>query len=181
MANFSVANTTAIGGGNVQQAAASTYKSLVVVGNSSASTATNFGGMYRRGKLYDLIIGTAGTPADNYYEFDVVSITLGTTPAGITGSLVSSISSTFTLDPADFACVSAIQINSTAEVGITALTEKWYLGINQRASYRWVCAPGSEILYPANSSATGTNGLAFRGRSAASTVSMTGTVMVSEQ
>lgn len=181
MANFSVTNTTAIGGGTAQQAAASTYKSLIVTGNSSATSANVGGGAFRRGKMYDILLGTAGTPADNYYEFDVTTITLGTTPTGITGSLISSLSSTFGLDPADVSFVSAILINSTAEVGITALTEKWYLGINQRASYRWVCAPGSEILYPANSSATGNNGLSFRGRSAAATVTMTGTVMVSEQ
>ena len=181
MANFSIANTTAVGGGNVQQAAASTYKSLIVVGNSSATTATNGAGTYRRGKLYDLMIGTAGTPADNYYEFDVGTITLGTTPAGITGTLISSLSSSFTLDPADINITAAIEINSTGEVGIGTVVEKWYLGINQRASYRWVCAPGSEILYPANSSATNPNGLTVRGRSAAGTVNMTATVMVSEQ
>lgn len=181
MANFTVTNTTAMGGGNVQQAAAATYKSLIVVGNSSATTAAFGAGGYRRGKLYDLMIGTAGTPADNYYEFDITTITLGTTPSGITGSLISSLSSTIALDPADINFVAAIQINSTAEVGIAALTEKWYLGINQRASYRWVCAPGSEILYPANSSLAGTNALAVRGRSAASTVNMTCTTMVSEQ
>lgn len=181
MANFTVTNTTAIGGGTAQQAAAATYKSLIVVGNSSATTANVGGGAYRRGKLYDILVGTAGTPADNYYEFDVASITLGTTPSGILNTLISSLSSTFACDPADTAFVSAIQINSTNEVGISALAEKWYLGINQRASYRWVCAPGSELVYPANSSATGTNGLSFRGRSAASTVNMTGTVMVSEQ
>jgi hypothetical protein len=181
MANFTVTNTTAMGGGSVQLAAGAAYKSLIVVGNSSATTANVGGGAFRRGKLYDLLVGTAGTPADNYYEFDVALITLGTTPAGITGTLISSLSSTFALDPADVSFVSAIEINSTGEVGITALTEKWYLGINQRASYRWVCAPGSEILYPANSSGTGTNGLTYRGRSAAGTVNMTGTVMVSEQ
>lgn len=181
MANFTVANTTAIGGGNAQQGSSTSYKSIIVVGNSSATTASFGAGGYRRGKLYDLMIGTAGSPADNYYEFDIALITLGTTPAGILNTLVSSLSSTFGVDPADTTFVSAIQINSTAEVGITANTEKWYLGLNQRASYRWVCAPGSEILYPANSSGTGNNALALRGRSGGGTVNMSGTVMVSEQ
>jgi hypothetical protein len=180
MANFTVTNTTAIGGGNAQQGASGTYKSMIVVGNSSATTATNGAGTYRRGKLYDLMIGTAGSPADTYYEFDVGTITLGTTPAGITGTLISSLSSSFTLDLADINVTAAIQINSTGEVGIGTVVEKWYLGINQRASYRWVCSPGSEIIYPANSSATNPNGLTLRGRSASGTVNMTGTVMVSE-
>jgi len=181
MANFSVANTTAIGGGNVQQGSSTSYKTLIAVGNSSATSATFGAGGYRRGKLYDILIGTAGTPADNYFEFDVALATLGTTPAGIVNTLVSSLSSNLANDPADFNFVSAIEINSTAEVGIAAVTEKWYLGINQRASYRWVCAPGSELLYPANSSATGNNALALRGRSGGANVNMTGTVMVSEQ
>lgn len=181
MANFSVVNSTAIGGGNVQQSSSTSYKTLIAVGNSSATTAAFGAGGYRRGKLYDILIGTAGTPADNYFEFDVTTITLGTTPSGIVNTLISSLSSTFGEDPADTTFVAAIQINSTSEVGIAALTEKWYLGINQRASYRWVCAPGGEILYPANSSATGTNGLALRGRSGGGTVNMSGTVMVSEQ
>src|SRR5882724_6539147 len=175
MANFSVANTTAIGGGNVQQGSSTSYKTLIAVGNSSATTASFGVGGYRRGKLYDILIGTAGTPADNYFEFDVALITLGTTPAGILNTLVSSLSSNFALDPADTTFVAAIEINSTAEFGITANTEKWYLGINQRASYRWVCAPGSEILYPAASSNPGPNGLALRGRSGGANVNMTGT------
>jgi hypothetical protein len=181
MANFSISNSTAMGGGNTQQGSSTSYKTLIAVGNSSATT-TNAGfAGNRRGKLYDIIIGTAGTPADNYYEFDVTTITLGTTPSGIVNTLISSLSSTFGEDPSDTTFAAAIQINSTSEVGISALTEKWYLGMNQRASYRWVCAPGSEILYPANSSATGLNGLALRGRSGGGTVNMTGTVMVSEQ
>ena len=181
MANFSVTNSTAIGGGNVQQAMSATYKSLVIAGNSSATTST-FAGAYRRGKLYDILIGTNGTPADNFMEFDGAVVTLGTTPAGITGALISSLSSNFALDPADnTGFVAALSINSTAEVGVTAPTEKWYVGINQRASYRWVAAPGSEMLYPAASSATGGNGFVLRARSAAYTGTATCTALIQEQ
>ena len=181
MANFSITNSTAIGAGNVQQSLSTTYKSLILAGNSSATTATVGGGAFRRGKLYDLMIGTNGTPADNYLEFDVVSATLGTTPSGIVNTLVSSVSSTFGLDPADTAVVAALSINSTAEVGVAALTERWYLGIDQRASYRWVCNPGSEILYPASSSNPGNNGLAVRARSGGYTGTATVTAMIQEQ
>lgn len=181
MANFSVANSTAIGAGNVQQAISATYKSLLVAGNSSATTAAAGGGFYRRGKLYDILVGTNGTPADNYMEFDVALATLGTTPAGITGSLVSSVSSNFGLDPADTTFISALQINSTAEVGITANTEKWFCPVNQRASYRWVAAPGSEIVYPANSSGTGNNALVLRARSGGYTGTAGATILVNEQ
>ncbi len=182
MANFGVPNSTAVGGGNAQQAVSGTYKSLIVVGNSTVTTATVGVGMLRRGKLYDILIGTAGTPADNYMEYDVTRITLGTTPSGIVNTLISSISSTFSLDLADNnGCVNAVQINSTAEVGITVAAEQWYVGINQRASYRWVAAPGSEIVWPANTSAVGTNGLALRTRSGGYTGLATGSIMFTEQ
>lgn len=180
MANLLITNSTAIGGGNVQQVCTTTYKSLIVTGNSSATTASFGAGGYRRGQWYDWNFGTNGTPADNYMEFDIVLITLGTTPSGITGTLISSLSSNFGNDLADYNFQAAIQINSTAEVGISALTEKWYLGINQRAAYRLVVNPGSNLVYPANSSATGSNGLSFRARSGGYTGTMTATVWMSE-
>ncbi len=182
MANFGVTNSTAIGAGNVQQAVASTYKSLIVMGNSSATGSTVGAGMYRRGKLYDILIGTNGTPADNYMEFDVTRITLGTTPAGTTTLGISSLSSTYGLDPADSnGCVNWLQINSTGEVGVTATTEVWYVGVNQRASYRWVAAPGSELVWPAVSSATASGGLSLRVRSGGYTGTATGNVLFQEQ
>lgn len=181
MANFGVTNSTAIGAGATQQAVSATYKTLFAVGNSTASTTVVGAGGLRRGKLYDILIGTNGTPADNFLEFDVARITFGTTPAGITTTLITSISSLFGLDPADNAgFVNAAIINSTAEVGITVATEAWYVGINQRASYRWVAAPGSEIVWPAATS-TSTNGIAIRTRSAAYTGTATVTALFQEQ
>lgn len=180
MANLTITNSTGMGAGNVQQAMAATYKSLIVAGNSSATTATFGAGGYRRGQWFDWNIGTNGTAADNAGEFSICLITLGTTPTGITGTLISSLSSNFANDLADPNFQAALHINSTAEVGITALTEKWYLGVNQRASYRLVVNPGANLVYPANSSATGTNGLALRARFAGYTGTATGTVWMSE-
>jgi hypothetical protein len=180
MPNFTVTNSTAIGGGNVQQNCTTTYKTLIVTGNSSATTATGGFGGNKRGQWFDWQFGTNGTPADNFLEFDITMVTLGTTPSGIVNTLVSSVSSNFGNDTADFSFQTAIQINSTAEVGISALTEKWYLGINQRASYRLVVNPGSNLIHPANSSGTGTNGLAFRARSGGYTSTLTATVWASE-
>lgn len=182
MANMAVTNSTAIGIGNTQQAISTTYKSLIVIGNSSATTSTYFNtGGYRRGKVYDILVGTNSAPADNYLEFDLAAITWATTASGVTGTLISANSSSLTLDPADVAIIAAIQINSTAEVGITTPVERWYVGVNQRASYRWVAAPGSEMLYPANSSATGNNGVSLRTRSGAFTGNATATVLFNEQ
>lgn len=181
MTIFAVTNSTAIGAGATQQAMAATYKSLVTTGNSSAVPNTAGAGLYKRGFLYDILVGTNGTPADNALEFDVCRITLGTTPAAVTLG-VSSISSALNVDdPQDSGnAVNWIAINSTAEGGITAGTEVWYVGINQRASYRWVSAPGSELVWPAVSSATGSNGLSLRARSAAYTGTATGAILFSE-
>jgi hypothetical protein len=44
-----------------------------------------------------------------------------------------------------------------------------------------VAAPGSEIVYPAVSSGTGSNGLALKVRSGGYTSTVTGTLMFQEQ
>ena len=180
MANFSITNSTAIGAGNVQQNLTTTYKTQILLGNSTATTATNGWAGHRRYKITDIIIGTNGTPADNEIEWDLVLVTMGTTPAGITGTLISSISSNFGLDPADTTFQGAVQINSTGEVGITAVVEKWSLGANQRASFRDVVNPGQEFTIPANSSATGSNAFALRARSAGYTGTVTCTIIGTE-
>ena len=174
MANFSITNSTAMGAGNTQQALTTTYKTLIAIGNSSNTTATGGYGGPRRLKINDIIIGTNGTPADNDIEWDLVSITFAASVSGV--SLISSISSGFTLDPADPTLSAAIMINSTAEAGITALNEKWYLGANQRASFRDVSNPGQEFVFPA----TANSGFALRARSAGYTGTATVTIVGSE-
>jgi hypothetical protein len=180
MANFSITNSTAIGAGNVQQNLSATYKTQILIGNSTATTATNGWAGNRRYRITDIIIGTNGTPADNAVEWDLCLVTLGTTPAGITGTLISSISSAFNLDSADVTFQGAVQINSTGEVGITAVTEKWYLGANQRASFRDVVNPGQDFVLPANSSGTGSNAFALRARSAGYTGTVACTIIGTE-
>jgi hypothetical protein len=114
-------------------------------------------------------------------EFDVARITLGTTLAWI--GLVSSISSNYSLDLADTGFSAFVAMNSSAGSSAASLAtaEPWYVGINQRASYRWVAAPGSEIVYPAVSSATAGAGLALRVRSGGYTGNTTGNWLFQEQ
>ena len=162
MAQYAVSNSTTVGGGQSQQALTTTYKSLAVVAASTAATGT-FSGL-RRGKLYDLLIGTNTTPADNVLTFDVCRVNYGSSTAITTGSQppLSSFSSNLLLDFADAAPTAWISINSSVETWLTNPVELWSVGINQRASYRWVAAPGSELIYPANSSGntSSANGLA---------------------
>jgi hypothetical protein len=182
MANFAVSNSTGVGGGIAQQAITTTYKSLIIVATSTSATGTNTG--LKRGKVYDLLIGTNTTPADNVLTFDICRINAASSTAITTGGVLplSSFSSNLLLDAADGSPVAWITINSTAETWTTNPVELWSVGINQRASYRWVAAPGSEILYPAASSgaASSANGVAIRALSPAYTGTATATVLVSE-
>lgn len=163
MANYVITNST-LGGTGTQQAMTTTYKTLCSVYASSTGTTS----LVRRGKIYDLLIGTNGTPADNPMEFDVARLTAPSTSALITAN---------PLDPADAAAASGVNANSTTEGTFSSSGQVFYVGINQRASYRWVAAPGSELVWPATSSA----GLALRAKSASYTGTATGTVMFQEQ
>ena len=147
--------------GGTLQAITSTYKSLL----SHTGGAT----LPRRAKLYDVMFGTLGTPADQTYEFDISRITATGTSTAVTPNPT---------DPADAAAVSLSAANYTAEGTVTAASSEFYLGINQRASYRWVAAPGSEILAPATSAA----GLVIRTRSASGgTATATSAFLFEEQ
>ena len=102
MGYYSVPNSTGIAGSS-QQAMTTTYKTLCAVAASSGGmvgppVATGL----RRGRVYDVLVGTNGTPADNYMEFSLFGATIGTTLTWL-GSL-SSVSSALTLDTADIGC-----------------------------------------------------------------------------
>lgn len=163
MAKYSVTNST-LGGTGTQQGLAATYKTLVAVYASTTGTTS----LVRRGKIYDLLIGTNGTPADNFVEWSLGALTSPSTSAIITSN---------PLDQADAVAASGAVANSTTEGTFASSGERFYVGVNQRASYRWVAAPGSEIVWPATSSA----GYALRARSASYTGTATGELLYEEQ
>lgn len=140
MANFSVNNSA-----GAHQTITATYKTLLDV------TAVTSG---RRGKIYDVTFGTLGTPADQSYEWDISRVTaLGTAGSNPVPA---------PLDPADSSAASTVGgADHTAEPTYTAATSMFYLATNQRASYRWVASPGSELVWPV----TNLNGLGIRTRS----------------
>jgi hypothetical protein len=156
MANFAINNSLA----GSQQNMGASYKSALSV---FATT-----GALRRGKVYDVLIGTDGTPADNAIDWDISRMTVDGTGTAATPNA---------LDPADAAMLATAKVNYTAEPTVTAASSVWQVGVNQRASYRWVAAPGSELVYPA----TANNGLVLRAKSGGYTSTFTGAVMVQEQ
>lgn len=181
MANYAIANSTVNGFGSSQAGMSASYKTICAVAASTQANVTQ-GSALRRGKLYDILIGTNGTPADNFMEFIIQRATLVTSGSAWAGSL-SSVSSALALDTADpnMGGFSAANSSNEGQVTLLSVPNPWYEGLNQRASYRWVCNPGSEIVYPAVSSATGGNGLVLQARSGSYTGTVTGTIMVSEQ
>ncbi len=158
MANFAASNSTTSAG--TQRAMAATYKTLISVTGAQSAP--------RRGKIYDVLVGTNGTPADNYMEWIIQRVTVPSTGSAITAQA---------LDPADAAALATSVANSTTEGTVTAASELFYVGVNQRASYRWVAAPGSEFVWPATSCA----GFVLRARSGAYTGTATGTWLFQEQ
>jgi hypothetical protein len=152
MAMFSVSNSTVTGQGGTSQAMTTTMKSVVscVVGISNSTNFPSAGAVAitqaRRGKLYDILIGTNTTPGDTVVQWDVARITaFGSSIITNTGGL-SSVSSNYALDLADYNLAATVVANTSAETNVVVSAELWGVGINQRASYRWVAAPGSELI-----------------------------------
>lgn len=157
MAKFSGSNSA-----GTHQAITGTYKSLIQVTAQTTSL--------KRGKLYDVMFGTLGTPADQSYEWDISRCTtLGT---GGSTPIVAP------LDSADAAAFTVCTVDPTAEGTYTAATSQFYLATNQRASYRWVASPGSELVWPA----TNLNGFGLRTRSVSGgTATASGQFLFEEQ
>lgn len=179
MANLAIVNNSAYA---AQVSMGSSYQAVIVTAASclAFTNAATFPGL-RRGKIYDILVGTNATPADTYVEYAIARGTCGCT-AAVTGA-VSSISSNLGVDVGDNGGAASFLV-ANASAGSSTLyaqtTQLWYVGVNQRASYRWVAAPGSEFVYPAVSSVTGNNGLQLMARGSY-TSTVTATVLLSEQ
>lgn len=147
MANYSLSNGSTTGGGTQQNVAAAYTQATLGVTCSTANGGTT---VFRRSKWYDILVGTNNTPGDTFIEWDV---------SRVTASSTSTFLASLPLDPADAAhnCLSFVNSSAFPTVGNPSI---WYIGMNQRASYRWVCAPGSELVGPATSS----NGMVLRPR-----------------
>lgn len=96
--------------------------------------------------VYDVIVGTDGTPADNAMryiaqKFTAVGTTAGSAPVPVP------------LDNADIAGIATAGWDHSAEPTYTANTVALDIPLNQRATLRWVCAPDSELHAPATASA----------------------------
>jgi len=142
MAKYSASNQL----GGTAQNLSTAYKTILSL---RAITAT-----LRRAWLYELLFGADGLPnaTDCAIVYDVSRQTVDGTATAVTP---------VALDPADAASGSQTDVNYTAEGTITAASSLLAVSLNQRASQRWVAAPGSELVVPATNDA----GLAVRAKS----------------
>lgn len=141
--------------------------------NRTASTSLSVGSIIadatrpRRGKVYDIIFGSEASPADNAFQYVVQRITAGGTSTSVTPE---------PLDPGDAATESDAGENHTIDATYTSGKVGLSISLNQRATFRWVAAPGGELVYPA----TASNGWGVK-TPTASTVAVTATVHYDEQ
>lgn len=99
-------------------------------------------GATTRARLYDLVIGSDATPGDQATKIAIMRCT--------TSGLGSTFVTPNALDPADPA--SLMQWGSawtSTQPGVTANSQVLQVAMNQRATFRWVAVPDSELVVPA--------------------------------
>ena len=112
---------------------------------SSAITTLNIASQStaHRNIIYDIVIGNVGAPADLVTLHTIGRVTAATTEAA--GTTVTPTA----LDMADRASQSKCLENCTTEPTYTANQELLEVPLNHRATFRWVAAPGGELITPA--------------------------------
>lgn len=116
----------------------------------------------RRGKFYDILFGSEASPADNPFLWQVQRHTAAGTSTAVVVAMI---------DPGDVLTEADAGENHTIDVTATADTFLLSIPLNQRATFRWVAAPGGELVYPS----TASNGLHLR-TPTSSAVAVTATV-----
>jgi hypothetical protein len=129
-----------------QQNLSSAFKTQVGL-TAATATLTSAG-------INEFTLGTETAPADNVIIWDVSRCT--TAGTGTAGVITSG-------DGSKRAAGTVSTINLTAEGTSTANSSMFNMPLNQRASFRWVAVPGSELIIPA----TNVNGIAIRAKSPA--------------
>jgi len=118
----------------------SSYKTLILETSTAAI----------KPYIYDFTFGTAGTPSDSVVQitctrFSATAATLGTaaTPVALDST-----------DPSS--TLTAInQLTSEEAAGLVL----FQVGLNVRATYRWVAAPGGELVMAASTTTNGSIGI----------------------
>lgn len=121
------------------------------------------GGTTIRPVIFDVVVGSPATPADNALEFILQRYTAAGTSTAVTPE---------PLDSGDPAAIATAGVNHTVEPTYTSGKIVLDLAMNQRATQRWVPSPGREIKLPA----TAANGVGLQPVHASFTGNVTGTI-----
>lgn len=121
----------------------------------------------RRGKIYDILVGSDASPADNAFLWRFQRCTTAGTSTSVTPRPI---------DPGDAATEMDAGQNHSGEPTYTANSSLLLLPLNQRATFRWVASPGGELVFPA----TASNGIGVETPSS-SAVAVEATLHVAEQ
>ena len=117
-----------------------------------------------RPKIYEFSLGSDATPADNCSSFIVQRHTAAGTSTAFTP---------IALDNGDPAALASAGYNHTVEPTLTASSFLYQSALNQRATFRWVAAPGSEFVLPAtaaNGASIVTNAIGGSGTNCLATI-----------
>ena len=122
----------------------------------------------RRPSIYDIVVASVATPADQACKFYAGRTTaVGTEASGYTPN---------NLDPGGPAGDGDFGVGHSAEPTYTSNKELLVWSLNQRATFRWVAAPGSEL----RGAATQNNGIGLKSASSTSTQAHEMTVLYEE-
>lgn len=121
----------------------------------------------RRGKIYDVEVGSEAAAADNPFLYIFQRVTAAGTSTAFTP---------VQLDSADAATEADAGFNHTVEPTYTANAILKRLPVNQRATFRWQQDPAYGLVYPA----TASNGIGIQ-TPTSSAVAISATVYFDEQ
>ncbi len=115
--------------------------------NTAATTQTELRSATTiRPRVYDLMISSAATPADNAGNYQLQRTTTIGTHTAFTA---------IALDPGDPASLAVFGVNHSAEPTYTANAILMVVSVNMRATFRWVAAPLGELVLPAAANGVG--------------------------
>ncbi len=96
-----------------------------------------------RGEIYEMLLSSSGTPADNALLWRVQRFTAAGTTTAYTPT---------PLDPQDPVSLCAGGVTATIEPTYTSAKILFSIALNQRASHRWIGDPRGPLKIPATAS-----------------------------
>jgi hypothetical protein len=117
--------------------------------------------------IYDLLLGSSATPADNAILWYIGRYTAAGTSTAVTPQA---------LDSGDPASTTTAGKNHTVDPTYTANAILFHLALNQRASHRWIGDPNGPMICPA----TANNGMGLYASNASFTGNIDATIHFAE-